>query len=412
MRRKEEIERAFSPTADLDRADSFFLVGIGGAGMSALARMLLARGYEVAGSDSTPGPEVERLIAENIPVEIGHRDSALAALHARAQAAGEEIGVIVTDAVDLENSPEVQYAHANDIPVARRSQALGWALKEYKVIAVTGTHGKTTTTGLIGAGLIAAGLDPLVVVGAAIPEWGGPVREGEGEYAVVEACEAYDAFHDIQPHIVVLANLEADHLDFHGTYENLRDSVVRFVDRIPEGGGLVYCADDRGASEVAELTGVRTLPYGLSRAWLQQVSNKFDLGLDAASLLPEGLELTLPGDHNRMNAAAALATGALLNESGTRVDLTAVEQGIVAFKGAERRLQVALDGPVSVVDDYAHHPSEIAASIEALRERYRGRRLIVVYQPHMYSRTRDYLPEFAEALSQADFVVLTDIYPA
>lgn len=408
MRRKAEIQEAFSPTSALDDADGFFMVGIGGAGMSALARMLAHRGFEVAGSDAIGSPEIERLRSEGIEIVIGHSADAAAELKARAG----EIALIVTDAVDLEGSPEVRWARENQAPIARRSQALGWALREYRVIAVTGTHGKTTTTGLIGAGLIAAGLDPLVVVGAAIPEWGGPVREGEGDYAVVEACEAYDAFHDLDPYIVVLTNLEPDHLDFHGTYENLRDSVVRFVDRVPEGGALVYCADDRGASEVAELTGVMSLPYGVSRAWLQQVSNKFDLGLDAAEMLADDVALALPGVHNRLNAAGALAAAAVLNESGTRVDLSVVQRGVAAFRGAERRLQVAYDEELTVVDDYAHHPSEIAASLSALRERYAGRRLVVVYQPHMYSRTRDHLVEFAEALSAADLVVLTDIYPA
>ncbi len=408
MRRKAEIEAAFSPTAALDACDAFFLVGIGGAGMSALARILMHRGFTVAGTDSTPSPETERLTEEGIAVHIGHSAEPLRVF----SSGSEAVGLLVTDAVDLDRSPEVAYAREHGIPVARRSQALGWALKEYKVIAVTGTHGKTTTTGLTGAGLIAAGLDPLVVVGANIPDWGGPIREGDGEWAVVEACEAYDAFHDLDPHIVVLTNLEADHLDYHGTYEALRDSVVRFVSRVPAEGGLVYCADDRGASEIAELTDVRALPYGTSQAWLQQVSNKFGLGIDASRVLTGTLPLALPGDHNRMNATAALATAALLNENGPVVDLSAVEGGVARFGGAERRLQTVQEGPVTVVDDYAHHPSEISASLSALRERYPERRLVVVYQPHLYSRTRDNLAAFAPALDLADLVVLTDIYPA
>ena len=408
MRRKAEIEAAFAPTAALDPCDAFFLVGIGGAGMSALARILVHRGFTVAGTDAASSPETDRLLEEGIAVHIGH-----AAAPLREFASGEEtVGLIVTDAVDLDRSPEVAFARESGIPVARRSQALGWVLRDHKVIAVTGTHGKTTTTGLTGAGLIAAGLDPLVVVGASVPDWGGPIREGDGEWAVVEACEAYDAFHDLDPHIVVLTNLEADHLDYHGSYEALRDSVVRFVSRVPAEGGLVYCADDRGASEIAELTDVRALGYGTSQAWLQQVSNKFGLGIDASRVLTGGLVLTLPGDHNRMNATAALATAALLNENGPLVDLTAVENGVARFGGAERRLQTIQDGPVTIVDDYAHHPSEISASLGALRERYPERRLVVVYQPHLYSRTQDNLPNFAPALDLADLVVLTDIYPA
>jgi D-alanine--D-alanine ligase len=266
---------------------------------------------------------------------------------------------------------------------------------------------------MLGAGLIAAGLDPLVVVGAAVIDWNGPIREGKGEYAVVEACEAYEAYVDIDPYIVVLTNLEPDHLDYHGTYENLRDSMVRFVSKIPPSGGLVYCADDRGAAEVAELTDVKCMPYGLSDTWLQQISNKFEMGIDAKNTeAGKALSLNLPGDHNRMNATGALAAASLLNNEDKVVDLGMVEMGIARFNGAERRLQVLLDGPISVVDDYAHHPSEISASIQALRQKYPGRRVIVVFQPHLYSRTLEHLKEFPKALDNADFVYITDIYPA
>ncbi len=409
MRKRAEIEAEFAPTSALNACRSFFMVGIGGAGMSALARMLRHRSYAVAGTDASASLEVERLQQEGTDVQVGHSAIALrefASSHA-------DVALIVTDAVDIHNSPEVAEARKRGLPIVRRSQALGWLLRPYKVIAVTGTHGKTTTTGMLGAGLIAAGLDPLVVVGASVLDWEGPIREGNGEYAVVEACEAYEAYADIDPYIVLLTNLEPDHLDYHGSYEALRDSMVRFVSKVSPEGGLVYCADDRGAAEVAELTDVRCLPYGLSNAWLQQVSNKFELGIDATnSEAGKLLKLNLPGDHNRMNATGALAAASLLNNEVYQIELDAVEMGIARFNGAERRLQVLLEGSVTVVDDYAHHPSEIAASIQALRQRYPGRRLVVVYQPHMYSRTLEHLAEFPAALNEADMVVLTDIYPA
>jgi UDP-N-acetylmuramate--L-alanine ligase len=409
MRKRSEIDTAFSTTDALNSCRAFFLVGIGGAGMSALARMLSERSFEVAGSDSSSGVETERLEQEGFTVAIGHREEPVLEFSAKR----EGIALVVTDAVDLNHSPEVAVARRLGLVVVRRSQALGWLLRPYKVIAVTGTHGKTTTTGMLGAGLIASGLDPLVVVGAPVIDWQGPVREGSGEFAVVEACEAYEAYGDIDPYMVVLTNLEPDHLDYHGTYENLRDSMVKFVSRVPGEGGLIYCADDRGAAEVAELTDVRCMPYGLSSAWLQQVSNKFQLGIDAnETQAGQILRLNLPGDHNRMNATGALAAASLLNNEIEQVDLDMVEMGIARFNGAERRLQVQLDAEVTVIDDYAHHPSEIAASIQAIRQRYEGRRLVVVYQPHMYSRTAEYLSEFARTLSEADFVVLTDIYPA
>ena len=366
--------------------------------MSALARMLAHRGFAVRGTDSTPGPETGRLQEEGIEVRIGHSGEGLTA----------DDALIVTDAVDLDASPEVARARELGISIVRRSQALGWVLKPYKTICVTGTHGKTTTTGMIGAGLIAAGLDPTVVVGAAIPKWGGPVREGKGEWAVAEACEAYDSFHDLRPDIVVLTNLELDHVDFHGTWENLRDSVGRFVDRLPEDGVLVYCAEDKGASEIAARTGRKAIGYTVED--LGRIMSR-----DESVLL---FGVRTGGQHNRLNAAGA----AVAADVAGVTDASAVH-AICEFDGAERRMQILHRGDVTVVDDYAHHPTEIEASLQALREKLivhptdlrdvpPKSRLVVVYQPHLYSRTAPLIDAFAAALSHADLVVLTDIYPA
>src|SRR5579862_7507291 len=386
MRNAAEIREAFADRSKLDGYKSFFLVGIGGAGMSALARMLRHRGYEVEGTDSTRSPETDRLTSEGISVRIGHSGEHITGRHA----------VVLSDAIDLAASPEVARAREIGAPIFRRSQVLGWLLRDHKVIAVTGTHGKTTTTGMIGAGLIAAGMDPLVVVGANVPEFGGPVVEGKGEWAVVEACEAYDSFHDIDPFTVVLTNLELDHVDFHGNWANLRDSVVRFVDRLPEGGTLVYCGSDAGAQDVASRVCATKCPYGPPT--YGEPYEEFFLG--------ESAKLAVPGLHNVSNAIGAFAT-CLLAGAGK-----ASWPGIQEFSGAERRLQVLQEEPVTVIDDYAHHPTEIDASLRALNDRYPYRRLIVVYQPHLYSRTEPLIQEFAEALSLADIVVLTDIYPA
>jgi len=395
MRKPGEITSSFSSRDDLNGVTSFFLVGIGGAGMSALARMLKHRRFEVAGTDSTSGPETDRLTTEGFTVHIGHTGESLRAGQA----------LVVTDAIDLDSSPEVARAKELGLPIVRRSQALGWVLKPYKVIAVTGTHGKTTTTGMLGMGLIEAGFDPTVVVGAAIPQFGGPVREGLGEWAVVEACEAYDSFHDLDPALVLITNLELDHVDFHGNWENLRSSVVRFANRVPEDGWLVYCSEDRGACEVAELSHARTVPYGITEEWRRQIANA--TGLQLKTTIGEGAAIALPGRHNQLNASGALMTAVFAG-----ADPEKAAAGIAEFRGAERRLQVIREGEITVVDDYAHHPTEIAATIEALRQRYAGKRLVVVFQPHLYSRTAELIPEFAKALSGADLVVLTDIYPA
>lgn len=350
--------------------------------MAPLAYCLHQKGIEVSGSDVAENDEIARLRTLGIAVTIGH-DAAVA--H------GAD-AVVVTDAINLEESPEVRWAREQGVPLFRRSQLLGHLLRDRKTLAVTGTHGKTTTTGMVGAALQAAGLSPWVLVGAYVPEWGSSLLEGEGEYAVVEACEAYDALRDLDPSWVVLTNFEADHLDFHGTAEALEASILRFVARIPEGGGLVYDAEDAGASRLAEKArdefGVRIFGYSAEEA--------------------TPLELALPGEHNQRNALGALTLARCFEVK----DLDAVRTALRDFRGAERRLQVIREGDVTVVDDYAHHPREIRASIEALRTRFPGRRLVVVYQPHLYSRTAAFLVEFAEALSLADAVVLTDIYPA
>lgn len=375
MRTKHEIEHDFAERDLLDTYTKFFLVGIGGAGMSAIALVLKERGFEVSGTDSIASPATEDLQRKGIDVHIGHTGSGIES----------DMALVLTDAIDLKTSPEVARAKDIGVPLFRRSQLLGWLLKGRKVIAVTGTHGKTTTTGLLSCGLIEAGIDPFVVAGAAIPQFGGPIVAGKGEFAVIEACEAYDSIRDYDPFIVVLTNLELDHVDFHGSYENLRDAMTAFVSRIPDGGKLVYCLDDKGAREVADLCWVPKTGYTLED-W-------------------EG-DLYLPGDHNRLNAAGALAAASLV------ADRELAKMGIQGFRGAERRLQMLLAGDVDVIDDYAHTPAEVEASISALKQRYPDRRLVVVYQPHLYSRTNGQFEAFAKALSLADQVVITDIYPA
>jgi D-alanine--D-alanine ligase len=379
MRTHAEIQSSFADRNVLDAAERLYLVGIAGAGMSGLARLARDRGLVVAGSDSTPGDEVSRLVAEGFSVTVGHDASNIEGFRPDV--------IVLTDAIDLNDSPEVAAAHRLGVPLLRRSQLLGWLTRNRRVIAITGTHGKTTTTGFVGAGLMAAGFDPLVIVGAVIPQWDGPIHFGKGEWAVVEACEAYDSFHDLDPEIVILTNLEPDHLDFHGTWAALEGSVDRFVARIPSQGWLIYCEEDSGASDVAR------------RFAGQRVGYRFDP--------QEAAELSVPGRHNQLNMLGAL-------EACVRAgaDRSQILPAMNAFLGAERRLQVLHDGDVTLIDDYAHHPTEISASIQALRERYGDRRLVVVFQPHLYSRTAEHLAVFAAALDAADQVVLTDIYPA
>ncbi|MHB8637340.1 MAG: D-alanine--D-alanine ligase [Fimbriimonadaceae bacterium] len=374
MRTPAEIVEFFAPREALAEAKSLFLVGIGGAGMSGLVPLALRDGFAVSGSDAFASPVTREL---GVPVTIGHFE-----------ALPDDVDALVlTDAIDLATSPEVHEARRRGLRLFRRSQLLGWLLRKHKVAAVTGTHGKTTTTGLLGAALIEAGLDPLVIVGASVPQFGGPVHPGGGEWAVVEACEAYDGIRDIDPTVVVLTNLELDHADFHGDFSALKAAVLNFVRRLPPEGILLYAADDAGAAEIAAAAGVRATPYTVNG----------------------DLHLALPGRHNLLNAAGAFAAATFVAPAAEPGRL---RQGLEGFSGAERRLQLLNDEEVAVVDDYAHHPTEIAASMQALRAQFPERRLVVVYQPHLYSRTKDMGRELAAALSAADEVVLTDIYPA
>jgi D-alanine--D-alanine ligase len=371
MRTPQEIEARFAPREQLDRASAFFLVGIGGAGMSGIARILLAQGRRVKGTDAAESPLLDELRSLGAEVEAGHSGARLEPGDA----------LILTDAIDLASSPEVRRAEELGAPLFRRSQALGWALQGRRVIAVTGTHGKTTTTGLAASGLIAAGMDPFVVVGAEVPEFGSSVVLGAGEWAVIEACEAYDSLRDFDPEIAVVTNFEPDHLDFHGTWQALQARMAAFLGR---------------AARIVAGPQAREVLDGMGFA-AEPIHARFEAG-----------ELALSGRHNLENADLAFAACLLAGADGD-----AARSGIRAFRGAERRLQILREeGPIAVVDDYAHHPTEIEAGIQALRQRFPGRRLVVVYQPHLYSRTRDLLPEFAAALDLADEVVLTDIYPA
>lgn len=393
MRTKQEIAEAFANRDELDGFRSFFLVGIGGAGMSGVARMLQRRGYRVRGTDSTPSPILVELAGMGIDVSVGHL----------ADLVEEGDAVILSDAIPLDTSPEALRARELGLPLFRRSQALGWLLKGKKTVAVTGTHGKTTTTGMLASALQARGLDPTIVVGAEVPEFGGSVVEGPGEHAVIEACEAYDSLHDFDPFLVLLNNLEMDHVDFHESWENLRDSVTRFANQAEV---LVYNVKDPGACEVAGRA--RVEKYG------------FDPDAPVAGSDGAVVELAQHGAHNVANANAALA----VVERVAGVTDAAV-RAVASFRGAERRQQVLHEGPplgpgrlgeFTLIDDYAHHPTEVRLALQAAKDYWVGRRgrkrLVVVFQPHLYTRTAPLIAEFAQALDVADLIVMTDIYPA
>ncbi len=391
MRLESEVADWFPQTQPFPKQGRVHFVGIGGAGMSSLARILLRRGFEVSGSDLAASKVLNDLSEMGAYVQVGHSESAVEGASA----------VVVSDAVPLDHNPETVSARSRDIPMFRRSQALRWVLQGFDVLAVTGSHGKSTTTAILSQVLIEAGLDPLCIVGADVQGFEGNVRFGSGRYAVVEACEAYDGFHDIEPHCVVITNLEPEHLDHHKTWETLKKSVGRFATSAQGTPKFTYCANDPGCRELADET-PGGVPYGLDIPGSPFSYANGCLIVDGA---PRRLKLI--GRHNAENAVAALQVAEWIGIK-PNVALNAVLNAV----GCRRRLErIAEVDEVRIYDDYAHHPAEIRASLAALREAESGP-LTIVYQPHLYTRTRDFLDEFAHALSDADRVVLTDIYPA
>lgn len=365
MRTPEEIRTCFAPTSRLTEADRFVLVGAGGAGMKPLARILHLRGASILCADTDP-----HSLASLREIGAPIAEAPVAALLLPSDA------LVITDAVSLKDSPEVARARELGVPLYRRSQLLAFVLRGKRVVAVTGTHGKTTTSGMIAAGLAASGVPWVNLVGAEVPEVG--LADDEADIAVVEACEAYGAFLDLEPEVAVVTNVELDHVDFHASLQDLEAAMREFLGKVRPGG-------------------VRILPHGLFP----------DLAATRFGWEDFPGPMCLPGQANRLNAAAALAVCEALG-----ADSELARRGIAEFRGATRRFQVYDEEPIALIDDYAHHPSEIRATIAAARERYPNRRLWVVFQPHLYSRTRAFLCEFASALDLADKVVLTDIYAA
>lgn len=391
------------PAASHSSTGRVHLVGIGGIGTSALASILRARNVEVSGSDLQVSAITDRLAAQGVQITIGHR----------AELVDGAARVVISDAIK-EDNPERQRARAQGIRLQRRSELLGELAADYRLIAVSGTHGKTTMTAMIGLALVAGGLDPTVALGGDYGPLGGNARVGRGEWMVVEACEAYESFLDLHPEIAVVTNLEPEHLDHHGTFAHLRESFATFLGQVRPGGCAVLCADRPELRELATSVSHAVVWYGTEEgAAVRGRGLSTDHSGGRCSLWLSGVEageLTVgaPGLHNLMNALGAVAAA-----TQTGVEVPACLRALGGFRGVERRFQVLGEAnEVTVLDDYAHHPTEIGATIAAARSAFPGRRLIAVFQPHLYSRTRDFAEGFASALSAADVVVLTDIYPA
>jgi UDP-N-acetylmuramate--alanine ligase len=384
------------------------LVGIGGIGLSAIARVLAMRGHAVSGSDLRTSPLTEELRALGITIYQGH---------AAAHIADAEM-VVVSSAVP-EDNPEIDAARAAGVPVVKRQAFIGHLLANHRTVAVAGTHGKTTTSAMIAAIMDAAGLDPSFIIGGLVPGWGTNACAGAGQWFVIEADEYDRMFHGLSPDVAVVTNIEMDHPDYYRDIDDLRGAFDVFVRGIAPGGRLIACADSPELWRVLEALqgpdGPEILTFGRSSRAHYQVT-EFGVndqgGIDAT--IQEGgrrlarLCLRVPGEHNALNAAAAwLAARCCGVDSGVAL------KALAAFGGVRRRFEVKGEaGGVLVVDDYAHHPTEIRATLAAARSRYGPRRLWAVFEPHTGSRTAALFDEFCTAFSQADRVLVGDIFIA
>jgi UDP-N-acetylmuramate--alanine ligase len=394
------MNHASIPT--LESLGRVHFVGIGGVGMSAVARIMVARGVPVSGSDAKDLPVMAELAAAGARVAVGYAAANL----------GDAQTVVAGSAIRPDN-PELVAAREAGLPVLHRSQALAATMGGDTVVTVAGTHGKSTTTSMVTILLQGAGLDPSFAIGANVPALGVNAAHGTSGIFVAEADESDGSFLNYRPRIAVVTNVEPDHLDHYGTAEAVYESFDRFTGLLPADGLLVACADDAGALALAE----RTRKRGNTRVLLYGTSAEADLVLhdggpgDTAVSTPSGrypLALQVPGRHNALNAAAAFAVALELG-----VDPGAAAAALAHFSGASRRFELKGEARgVRVFDDYAHHPTEVRAALAAARSVAGGHKVHVLFQPHLFSRTREFAQEFADALNLADTALVLDIYPA
>jgi UDP-N-acetylmuramate--alanine ligase len=377
-------------------------VGIGGIGMSGIAEILAQAGVSVSGCDLKRSSSTDLLGRRGIAVSIGHDPGHL-----------EGVDLVVVTAAVRGKSREIDAAHDRGIKVMRRSEMLGEIVNRKRAVGVSGTHGKTTTSSMIAVVLEEAGLDPTVLVGGMVRNLSTNAKTGQSDFLVVEADEYDRTFHKLHPEIAVVTNIEADHLEYYGSFEAILEAFRVFIDGIKPGGAVVACIDDPA---VADLIGaratspVRVITYGLSEsASLRATNLRFTergVSFDVAGLGP--FEVEVPGEHNVRNALAAIGVA---RELGIAPD--AIARGLSRFLGVERRFQILGDlAGAIIVDDYAHHPTEIRATLNAARRGYPERRIVALFQPHLYSRTRDFAGDFAAALTVADVALVAPIFAA
>lgn len=401
-----DIQASTQALGDIRR---IHLVGVGGTGMSGIAEVLCNLGYSVSGSDIRESATTIRLQAVGVEFHLGH--------HAE-NVSGADV-VVTSTAVDRDN-PEIRTAHENRIPVIPRAEMLAELMRFRFGVAVAGTHGKTTTTSLITMMLAEGGLDPTFVIGGRLNSAGSNAKLGLGKYLVAEADESDASFLYLQPMMAVVTNIDQDHMEtYGGSYHRLQDTFVKFLHQLPFYGMAVLCSDDAGVQDILPAINKPVKTYGINSAADVRAIDVCQDGLRTHFTAlrwgehpPLKVTLNLPGWHNMLNALAALTVATALGVADA-----AIVRSLAEFKGVGRRFQINGDvplngGAVTLVDDYGHHPRELAATLEALRQAWPERRKVVVFQPHRYTRTRDLFEDFVEVLSGVDLLVLLDVYSA
>jgi UDP-N-acetylmuramate--alanine ligase len=395
---------------EMRRIKHIFFVGIGGTGMCGIAEVLFNQGYKVSGSDLRESPAVIRLRELGVEVHIGHAAENL-----------QGCDVLVVSGAVPKDNPEIEAAASARIPIVRRAEMLAELMRFRHGIAVAGTHGKTTTTSLIATILARAGMDPTFVVGGLVKQSEANAQLGLSRYLVAEADESDASFLHLQPMTAIVTNIDADHMDtYGGDFGILQQTFVEFLHNLPFYGLAVLCVDDERVRELLPQINRSILTYGFSKdADFRIESIKHTEARTEISVSrPEGLPkievvLNLPGRHNALNAAAAIAVA---TDEG--VEDSAIAEGLESFQGVGRRFEKLGDfempegGSAMLVDDYGHHPSEITATVQAVRAGYPDRRLFMIFQPHRYSRTRDLYEDFVQALSAVDVLIVTEVYAA
>ena len=396
---------------EMRRIRRIHFIGIGGSGMCGIAEVLLNQGYEISGSDLAANANIQRLRGMGAHIDIGHRGEQV-----------KDVDVVVQSSAVNEENPEIIAARESRIPVVRRAEMLAELMRYRHSIAVAGTHGKTTTTSLLANVLAEAGRAPTFVIGGKVTSVGTNAQLGESRYLVAEADESDASFLHLQPMVAVVTNIEADHMETYDfDFSKLKQTFIEFLHNLPFYGLAVLCIDDPVVREIMPLLSRPVLTYGfsedadyrISQARVEERSAYFQVDR------PEGLsslkiKLNIPGRHNMLNATAAIAVAtdeALSDE--------AICGGLAGFQGVGRRFEVYGNYPVAggagtamLVDDYGHHPSEVKATVEAVREGWPQRRLVLIFQPHRYTRTRDLYDDFVEVLSEVDVLIIVPVYTA